>query len=166
MSNFPAAISIVFQHEGGYVDNPYDKGGPTNFGISQRSYSHFLKRPVSDEEMKNMTRVQAADLYIIMFWSPMDLDAIENEKVAVCLFDMAVLMGPKTAIALMQESIRSPQETIAQINADSDPIGLCRVFLQHCQVHFLDIVAKNNSQTIFLRGWISRTHDLQNYIES
>jgi lysozyme family protein len=36
--NFDEAFSRLLGHEGGYVDNPKDPGGETNWGISKRSY--------------------------------------------------------------------------------------------------------------------------------
>ena len=38
MSTFEQCIDHVLKHEGGYVDDPKDLGGETNFGISKRAY--------------------------------------------------------------------------------------------------------------------------------
>ena len=38
---FDEIIEVVLKHEGGYVDDPDDKGGATNFGVTQASYSQF-----------------------------------------------------------------------------------------------------------------------------
>ena len=35
---FERAVARVLSDEGGYVDNPADPGGETNFGISKREY--------------------------------------------------------------------------------------------------------------------------------
>ena len=48
MAEFSLAIPIVLENEGGYVDDPNDPGGETNFGISKRSYPNVdIKGPVS-----------------------------------------------------------------------------------------------------------------------
>ena len=41
MEHFSEIIPIVLRHEGGYVNDPLDKGGETNYGISKRSYPHL-----------------------------------------------------------------------------------------------------------------------------
>ena len=38
MSAFDIAFKITIGHEGGYVNDPDDPGGETNYGISKRSY--------------------------------------------------------------------------------------------------------------------------------
>ena len=35
--NFDEIIEVVLHHEGGYVNDPKDPGGETNFGIAKRS---------------------------------------------------------------------------------------------------------------------------------
>ena len=37
MSKFDEIIEVVLEHEGGYVNDPKDPGGETNFGIAKRS---------------------------------------------------------------------------------------------------------------------------------
>ena len=62
MTNFETAINRILSHEGGYVDNPADPGGRTQWGISQRSYPNL--------DIKSLTRDQAIALYERDFWEP------------------------------------------------------------------------------------------------
>lgn len=48
MSLYDEAFKEVLGFEGGYVDDPEDKGGETKFGISKRSYPYVdIKKPLS-----------------------------------------------------------------------------------------------------------------------
>src|SRR5271157_422107 len=38
---FEESLDFVLKAEGGYVDNPLDKGSPTNKGITQNVYDNF-----------------------------------------------------------------------------------------------------------------------------
>ena len=57
---FPAFINRILGHEGGYVNDPQDPGGETNWGISKRSYP--------GEDIKNLTLDQAAAIYRRDYW--------------------------------------------------------------------------------------------------
>ena len=48
MSTFKDAVDLVLLHEGGYVHDPKDKGGETNYGISKRAFPN--------EDIKALTR--------------------------------------------------------------------------------------------------------------
>ena len=39
-SNFKNALKVVLEFEGGFVDNPIDPGGRTNYGITQEVYNN------------------------------------------------------------------------------------------------------------------------------
>ena len=38
MSGFAQALPVILKHEGGYVTDPVDRGGATNFGVTQATY--------------------------------------------------------------------------------------------------------------------------------
>lgn len=80
--------------EGGYTNDPNDPGGETNFGISKRSYPN--------EDIKNMTRGHAMQIYFSDFWTPIHGDSMP-EFLAMNVFDEAVNTGVGEAIHLMQK---------------------------------------------------------------
>ena len=44
LTEFDDIIEQVLEHEGGYVDDPADKGGATNFGVIQRTYQDYINK--------------------------------------------------------------------------------------------------------------------------
>ena len=51
LTTFDEIIEITLHHEGGYVHDPKDLGGETNFGIAKRFYP--------DVDIKNLTKEEA-----------------------------------------------------------------------------------------------------------
>ena len=43
-TEFNEIIEEVLEAEGGFVNDPDDLGGATNFGVTQKSYSAFLSK--------------------------------------------------------------------------------------------------------------------------
>ncbi len=51
MTRFRYCLRIVLEHEGGKADHKNDRGGRTNFGVTQKVYDDFCKttgRPMGD----------------------------------------------------------------------------------------------------------------------
>lgn len=97
MAEFEPAVAIVLANEGGYVNDPDDPGGETNFGISKK---HF-----PDVDIKNLTAASATMLYRQKFWEPYNLEALESQSVANKVFDLVVNLGPIPAVRLLQQSL-------------------------------------------------------------
>ena len=68
---FVTAVTQALIDEGGYVNDPADPGGETNMGISKRSYPH--------EDIKNLTRDRAIDLYYRDYWVGPGIDSEPQE---------------------------------------------------------------------------------------
>lgn len=82
--NFDLAFQAVVGVEGGYVNDPKDPGGETNYGLS--------KRANPDLDIKNLTFIQAKQRYLTRYWNPYSLDELEFGK-ALLYFDAAVNGG-------------------------------------------------------------------------
>jgi lysozyme family protein len=95
-TKFLKVIDRVLGHEGGYVDDPTDPGGETNWGISKRSYPKV--------DIKNLTRNQAIAIYYRDFWLPIKGDSV-SDGAAHQLMDGAVNSGPREAIRFLQRAV-------------------------------------------------------------
>lgn len=169
MSDFNEAMKVLLNHEGGYVDNPDDKGGPTNRGITQKDLSQYLGRPASIEDLQMLSINQTMDIYKKNYWVPLSLDQINKPKIATVIFDLSILTGMRTVVRLLQDILKlTPdgiigKDTIKALNAYSDTVSSI-VLIEQIQKYFVTICHVNNSQVVFLTGWINRTHSLIDYV--
>ncbi len=87
--NFDLAFDRLLGSEGGYVDDPSDPGGETNWGISKRAYPGV--------NVKALTRADAKLIYRQDFWNRIHADELDD-GVAFQTFDFAVNSGIETAV--------------------------------------------------------------------
>ncbi|MBI5328869.1 MAG: hypothetical protein HZB80_11375 [Deltaproteobacteria bacterium] len=87
--NFERAIDFVIKQEGGYVNNPADPGGETNYGISKKAY------PALD--IKNLSQDAAKEIYKKDYWSKAGCESAEW-PMCVVILDAAVQHGVSRAL--------------------------------------------------------------------
>ncbi len=96
-------IDELIEREGGYVNHPADRGGPTRFGITEAvARAHGYAGP-----MKWLPREEAAAIYRRLYWLRPRLDAIADRspRLAAELFDTGVNMGPAVAATFLQRAL-------------------------------------------------------------
>ena len=96
MLNYRTMIDRILSHEGGYVCDPRDPGGETNWGISKRSYPGL--------DIKALTREQAIALYERDFWTANKLNQLPP-PIAFQVLDFGINSGVGTAIRALQRSV-------------------------------------------------------------
>lgn len=84
--------SEIIDREGGYVDNPKDRGGPTKYGITER----VARDHGYTGDMKDMPRYLAEKIYLNTYYLRPAFDEIAaiSQDLAVQLMDAGVLCGP------------------------------------------------------------------------
>lgn len=96
--DFETAFAKLIGNEGGYT---VDSGGPTRYGVSQRSYPH------EKIDENNPTLARAHAIYYKDFWGPAGCDVVPD-ILKFELFDLAVNTSspgvPKTAIRILQRA--------------------------------------------------------------
>ena len=149
MASFELAIPTVLSNEGGYVNDPSDSGGETNFGISKRSYPSI--------DIKNLTKESASDIYRRDFWK---FDGISDQNVATKIFD-AFVNGGRAAIKVAQSIVSTPEDgnygphTEAAINA-VNPSQFLSEYREALVQRYERIVEDNPDNEKFLKGWLRR----------
>lgn len=93
---FDDVFDRLIGHEGGYINDPNDAGGETNWGISKRSYPNL--------NIKSLTRDQAKEIYRRDFWERINGDKL-YDGVAFQVLDFAVNSGIETAVRGLQRAV-------------------------------------------------------------
>lgn len=95
MSLFEIFLEDLKHVEGGYVNDPSDSGGETNYGITKavaRNYGYT-------GNIKDLPYSLAAQIYKEKYWDVFDLDRVGNKNPALAmkLADIGVNMGTQRA---------------------------------------------------------------------
>lgn len=90
----------VLGKEGGYVNHPDDKGGPTKWGVTEKvARAHGYQG-----NMRDLTRGQALETLEADYWYGPNFDKVANlsPDIAAELCDTGVNMGPSVASKMLQ----------------------------------------------------------------
>lgn len=166
-------IADLLKVEGGYTNNPADRGGATNFGITQavaRAHGYT-------GDMKAMPQSIAAAIYKADYWTGphFDLVAAAAPTIAPELFDTGVNMGPAVAVMLMQRALNVLSGSSLKVDGVLTPGGATLTTLSgflkarprdgesnllvliNCfqGERYAELVEKNPTQRAFINGWIA-----------
>jgi lysozyme family protein len=173
MASFDAYFPTLLKHEGGFVNDPVDPGGPTNKGITlvtfQGSAKKYLGIDPTLDNLEALTDAQAAEIYKPLYWDKVRGDDIELQELANIVFDFQVNAGG-TASKLLQRVLNElgaqpPVAVDGDIGAGTmaalnrmDPKAVYRRYKQSRIDYYQDLVARRPSQVKFLNGWLKRVN--------
>ena len=58
-----AIIDAILRREGGFVDHPADQGGPTKYGVTQRTLKQYRGRSVTVGDLRDLGESEARLIY-------------------------------------------------------------------------------------------------------
>ena len=129
MAEFDLAIERILREEGGFVDDPDDSGGATNYGVSLRWLESHPDigdldhdGDVDADDIRGMTQEDAVRIYFEYWWQKFRYGEIEDQRVANTLFSFSVNMGPRQAHKLIQDALLVCGEVLA-VDGDLGPIS-------------------------------------------
>ncbi|MDM1045862.1 peptidoglycan domain protein [Myroides sp. 1354] len=152
----------ILKWEGGYVNDPLDKGGCTNMGVTLDTYKRLVNPSAT---CKDIATMNAKDFEKVLktFWNRWSADEIKNQSVANILVDWVWGSGvwgiriPQRILGVKEDGIVGPK-TIAALNAANQEELFKKIF--DARVKFLNDIVKNNpSQQRFIKGWLNRLND-------
>ena len=104
---------IIDDIEGGFVhrSKKADPGGATKYGITRRTLKAWRKVPVSIQDVRNLTKNEAIEIYREQFWRTVRGDDLPV-GVDFCVFDFGVNSGPGRAVRELQGVLGVKQDGI------------------------------------------------------
>jgi len=178
---FDDAFKIVLDFEGGYSNDPADKGGATNYGITASTLESAKTKGwvPSNVTIKNLKLDHAKTIYKKGYWDVVKADSLPH-PLDLIIFDMAVNHGPSAAVKLLQQSLNSILKSGPSLVVDGiigpktltavkDVVSmdhnmwlqpnalvryLCIDVLMNRVELYTSIIASDRTQEKFFKGWI------------
>lgn len=160
MSAVDDLITRVIEREGGYVNNPNDRGGATKYGITIGTLADWRGGPVTAADVEALTEDEARKIYKSRYF--VGLDGITDPNVLELLFDYATNSGTGRAIKALQRVIGAVPDGVmgpksnALLAAVPDQSKLYWPLVAERLDNFMRIVARDPRQAVFLEGWANR----------
>jgi lysozyme family protein len=186
MPTFEDALARTLGHEGGYSNDPDDKGGETFRGISRVNWpnwpgwgyidqmrEHGFK--AKDIEANGDLALLVARFYREQFWQRISGDALPP-AVAAEVFDSATNAGVHRAVLWLQQALnllnrngKDYPDTIEDGAMGSGTLNTLAAYLKRDTTgpllkvmnvlqgaHYLDYMRKSPTQEKYARGWLTR----------
>lgn len=164
---FERAMAFTEKWEGGRVDDPVDRGGRTNMGVTQKTLDAWRDAKGLTEEFDvwEITRDEAREIYKANYWDAIRGDELP-ERVALAVFDIAVNSGPRKAIRMLQAALG------VSVDGGLGPKTLEAVYttnphdlfnkLNDDRAAFYEAIMENDvTQEKYRNGWFNRLNDLR-----
>lgn len=170
MDRFEKFLDYIFEVEGGFTDDENDRGGATNFGITEEEAREFGYAG----DMRNLTKDFAKNIYLKKYYLGNKLDKVINNKVALSIFDWAVnsgrrgikkaqIVANKFGANLIVDGIVE-NKTLEAIN-NINPEAFLKEYHEMQRTFYKNLAAKDITQEDFLKGWLNRVEIKEKYIE-
>ena len=148
-------IRKILVLEGGskITNDPSDSGGQTKYGISKKAFPNV--------NVINLTEQQAIDIYKNNFYNVCMIDSINDELLALHVFDFAVNAGIGRSVKTLQKIVGSAQDgiigakTLSMVNSGN----FTDDFIQARTNFYKSIGVEKNAK--FLKGWLNRVNNLK-----
>ena len=154
MDTIDLIIDKVIAREGGYVNNPADKGGRTMFGITERDFPEAWKDGT-------VTIDEARAIYRRKFVTYPKFDLIPDVHLMEQVIDYGINSGPHLATQRLQSILGVPADGVigpATLHALAlrDYREVSNLLVGERIKMFVRIVKRDKSQLQFLEGWVNR----------
>lgn len=148
MTTFDKAFKEVIGHEGGYVNDPSDRGGETKYGVSKLAYPN--------EDIKNLTLERAKELYKRDYWDKANIDSLP-QHLQIMHFGFVVNFGIAGANKVLQKAAGVKPDgimgsrTLAAAQSVTTERYICYVLDR-----YMRIIAARPANAKFAKGWSNR----------
>lgn len=170
MANIDKLAPFILRWEGGFVNDPVDKGGATNMGVTIGTWRSvgYDKDGDGDIDVDDLHLLDKEDVIERVlrphYWNRWRADEILNQSVANILVDWVWASGthgikrPQRILGVTADGIAGPK-TLAAVNS-MDPMEL-HFRIKNDRIKFIDEICRRDpSQERFRKGWMNRINAL------
>lgn len=191
MANANILLPFILRWEGGFVNDPTDRGGATNKGVTittwrQVGYDKDGDGDIDVNDLKLLTNEDVRDRVLVPhYWNRWKADTINDQKIANILVDWVWASGshgikiPQRLLGVNVDGIVGPK-TIEAVNF-ADPKSLFLAIYDE-RVKFINNIVERSvseyekkigrkatetellkyTQKRFRKGWLNRLSELKN----
>ncbi len=172
MNRFRQCLEVVLKHEGGLSNRKADRGGLTNYGITQKTYSAWLKATGLPDRPVTEIRISEVGAVYQQYWIAAHCDYLP-EPLDLVVFDSAVNHGAKRAVKLLQRVLGVDEDgvcgkiTLKALHEDVVNYGIeevCDKYLDARANFYEQIILADASQAVFAKGWMNRIDHLRELV--
>lgn len=166
MANIDILLPFILSYEGGFVNDPLDRGGATNMGVTiatwrRVGYDKDGDGDIDVDDLRKLTREDVRDRVLLPhYWNRWQANLIGSQSIANTLVDWVWASGaygikiPQRILGVKQDGIVGPK-TLAALNS-RDPGRLFGQIQTERRAFVERIVRSTPSQGRFLNGWLRR----------
>lgn len=164
-SNFDRCLTEVLKHEGGFVNDPQDRGGATNLGVTIHTLGDWLKRPATVAEVRALTPRAVAPIYRRLYWDALRCDELP-EGLDLQVFDHGVNAGVRRSAKMLQRlsgavvdgkvGPRTLSAVAQTIEGDNTPARIIRQFGVAREDYYRGLAQFPR----YGRGWLRRASEV------
>lgn len=162
-ATFDACLTLVLGAEGGFSNDPRDRGGATNYGITLATLAEWRRSrdpgaTVTADHVRDLQVEEAKEIYRSRYWNVLRCDDLPK-GVDLLVFDLGVNAGPARSAKILQEVLGVEQDgsigpvTLNGLNACA-PDKIIREF----SAKRLDFYRGLADFGTFGAGWTNRTN--------
>ena len=178
---FADIINKICKTEGGYVNNPNDKGGPTNHGIAWATWQEYSEKYLGVEptlgNLINLTTADAQKIYKGEYWDAIYADQIQDGDMRYALADFYV-NAKGNALKTLQRTLNQlganvtvdgamGSQTLNAIN-QANPVDLYNKFNDNRQAYYNRLCnspnipfADREKNKKNINGWTNRVNSFK-----
>jgi lysozyme family protein len=149
---------MILAHEGSrYTDHPLDRGGPTRWGITIPVLSLWRGAPVTAEDIRDLTREEAARIYNRRFIRP--FEALGPTLLRANVIDMSVNSGIARGVKLLQQTTGAVVDGVfgpATADAARTREDFSQLYTGVRLAFYERLIENNPGQKVFRNGWRAR----------
>lgn len=166
MANATILQPFILAWEGGFVNDPHDRGGATNKGVTiatwrAQGYDNDGDGDIDVEDLKRMTNAQWLGIFKKNYWDRWRADQIEDQGIANLLVDWTWSSGmygvklPQKVLRVDIDGVVGPK-TIAAINNHPNKEALFNALKEEREAFLWRIVRRDKTQNRYIKGWLNR----------